>query len=136
MRPLDTDSAIRPSLSPQQQRDRETTRWLVYNALAGGVPCKLAAQAAHATGVKLIPWVGVAAPLLVSDGSETTTSSPLPAEEGGAGRGAAFCFLPLPLRTGLPVHVNAFFELSSNRRDIWYAMYTRSYTASSSARPV
>ena len=26
----------------------------------------------------------------------------------------------LPVRTGLPVHVNAYFELSSNRRDIWF----------------
>jgi sacsin len=34
--------------------------------------------------------------------------------------GRAFCFLPLPVRTGLPVHVNAYFELSSNRRDIWF----------------
>ena len=34
--------------------------------------------------------------------------------------GQAFCVLPLPVRTGLPVHVNAFFELSTNRRDIWY----------------
>lgn len=33
--------------------------------------------------------------------------------------GRAFCFLPLPAKTGLPVHINAFFELSSNRRDIW-----------------
>lgn len=33
--------------------------------------------------------------------------------------GRAFCFLPLPISTGLPVHVNAYFELSSNRRDIW-----------------
>ena len=33
--------------------------------------------------------------------------------------GQAFCFLPLPVRTQLPVHVNAYFELSSNRRDIW-----------------
>lgn len=34
--------------------------------------------------------------------------------------GQAFCFLPLPINTGLPVHVNAYFELSSNRRDIWF----------------
>lgn len=34
--------------------------------------------------------------------------------------GRAFCFLPLPVRTGLPVHVNGYFELSSNRRDVWY----------------
>lgn len=34
--------------------------------------------------------------------------------------GRAFCFLPLPINTGLPVHINAYFELSSNRRDIWF----------------
>ena len=27
--------------------------------------------------------------------------------------------LPLPVHTGLPVHINGYFELSSNRRDIW-----------------
>lgn len=35
-------------------------------------------------------------------------------------KGRAFCFLPLPIFTGLPAHVNAYFELSSNRRDIWF----------------
>ncbi|KAL8483693.1 hypothetical protein ACS0TY_026393 [Phlomoides rotata] len=34
--------------------------------------------------------------------------------------GRAFCFLPLPISTGLPVHINSYFELSSNRRDIWF----------------
>ncbi|KAM4120132.1 hypothetical protein ACJW30_03G110200 [Castanea mollissima] len=34
--------------------------------------------------------------------------------------GRAFCFLPLPINTGLPAHINAYFELSSNRRDIWF----------------
>ncbi|KAL6536570.1 hypothetical protein OROGR_013142 [Orobanche gracilis] len=34
--------------------------------------------------------------------------------------GRAFCFLPLPVSTGLPVHINGYFELSSNRRDIWF----------------
>ncbi|XAR63999.1 hypothetical protein NMG60_11024177 [Bertholletia excelsa] len=34
--------------------------------------------------------------------------------------GRAFCFLPLPINTELPVHINAYFELSSNRRDIWF----------------
>ncbi|KAF2301860.1 hypothetical protein GH714_029944 [Hevea brasiliensis] len=29
-------------------------------------------------------------------------------------------FLPLPIRTGLKVHVNGYFEVSSNRRGIWY----------------
>jgi len=49
----------------------------------------------------------------------------LPLEDGGdapALLGVAACFLPLPVATGLPVHVNGYFELSSNRRDIWCAI--------------
>jgi hypothetical protein len=34
-------------------------------------------------------------------------------------QGLAFCFLPLPLHTQMPVHSNAYFELSSDRRNIW-----------------
>ena len=29
--------------------------------------------------------------------------------------GKAYCFLPLPIISGLPIHVNASFALSSNR---------------------
>ena len=57
--------------------------------------------------LRLVPWVGVAA--LVSVDGVTAAPS----------KGRAFCFLPLPTETGLPVHVNGYFELSSNRRDIW-----------------
>ncbi|XP_071319602.1 sacsin [Trachinotus anak] len=33
--------------------------------------------------------------------------------------GEAFCSLPLPGRTGLPVHINANFEVDSSRRSLW-----------------
>lgn len=46
-----------------------------------------------------------------SSGDSTSSFPPLD--------GQAFCFLPLPVRTQMPLHVNAYFELSSNRRDIW-----------------
>ena len=57
--------------------------------------------------MKLIPWSGVAAPL-----SSLPSAQPL--------SGSAYCFLPLPVKTNLPVHVNGYFELSSNRRDVWW----------------
>ena len=84
-----------------------------------------------------VPWGGVAAHLthngtLVSlllnkldnkEGKDTAQSQSLAqspnSRVGNEGSGNAFCFLPLPVDTGLPVHVNGFFELSSNRRDIW-----------------
>ncbi|XP_029315235.1 LOW QUALITY PROTEIN: sacsin-like [Cottoperca gobio] len=36
-------------------------------------------------------------------------------------KGEAFCSLPLPGKTGLPVHVNANFEVDSARRSLWKA---------------
>ena len=32
--------------------------------------------------------------------------------------GNLFCFLQLPIKTGMAVHLNSFFELSSNRRHL------------------
>jgi sacsin len=91
----------------------------------------------------MIPWVGIAAciptqhphlskgsnaALLAANGQDAAvdgdsheehTPGQVAPESAPEGDGQAFCFLPLPIKTGLPVHVNAFFELSSNRRDIW-----------------
>ena len=55
-----------------------------------------------------------------SANSASKRDCPMTAGVSGAVDGKAFCFLPLPVSTGLPLHVNAFFELSTNRRDIWY----------------
>ena len=33
--------------------------------------------------------------------------------------GEMFCFLPLSVKTGLPVHVSSNFAVSNNRRGIW-----------------
>lgn len=113
-------------------RCRVEEEWVVCNALGGKAASDIAVQAADSSGVKMIPWVGVAARL--PSAQNTGLGAPLDAygntsDSKGVGRvvrtagagsgGRAFCFLPLPVATGLPVHVNAFFELSSNRRDIW-----------------
>ena len=34
-------------------------------------------------------------------------------------RGYMFCFLPLPVSTNLPVHINGHFVLNSTRRNLW-----------------
>ena len=97
--------------------------WMVHNALAGGTPQRMAAGD---TSRGLVPWVGIAAHLnSVSSGSSTSDLSTA-AEIEAVSSGRAFCFLPLPIATGLPsrVHINGYFELSSNRRDIWCAHLT------------
>lgn len=80
----------------------------------GGPRATAIANSEKAKFMKFIPWAGVAARLSTSavassvagEGSKSLPPAP---------RGAAYCFLPLPVQTGLPVHVNGYFELSSNR---------------------
>lgn len=57
--------------------------------------------------LRLVPWAGVAARV-------RSTLENCPRSEG-----VAYCFLPLPISTNLPIMLNGFFELSSNRRDVW-----------------
>ncbi|DBA01824.1 TPA: LOW QUALITY PROTEIN: hypothetical protein N0F65_002940 [Lagenidium giganteum] len=90
------------ALRAQGDVSRQKHKYLVCNKIGGGRARKLACAEGH-EHLKLIPWVGVAARV---DGTKL--------------EGRAFCFLPLPVRVGLPVHVNGYFELSSNRRDIWH----------------
>ena len=110
--------------------DGESTRTFVVSQALGTALQPLVVQGRDKFGMRLVPWAAVAAELpavaaeLPSDDDETErsreslrTSSPLTSYSPS---GRAFCFLPLPVQTGLPVHVNAFFELSSNRRDVWH----------------
>ncbi|KAH6783246.1 zinc finger protein [Perilla frutescens var. hirtella] len=87
---------------------------------------------------KFVPWVCIATPISsvevekrmdgseeVWDASFSNTADILQIlqtsiQDTSNFDGRAFCFLPLPISTGLPVHINAYFELSSNRRDIWF----------------
>jgi hypothetical protein len=84
--------------------------WEICNQLGGAVLNSIASNPINET-MRLIPWGGVA----------FCTHKSLPGADGINYRtcGVAYCFLPLPVRTGLPVMVNGFFELSSNRRDVW-----------------
>lgn len=84
------------------ERTTRIEKYLVCNQLGGGKAREIAC-AAENESLKLIPWAGIAGRI---------GDSPM--------EGRAFCFLPLPVKTGLPVHINGYFELSSNRRDIWH----------------
>ena len=62
----------------------------------------------------LLPRVGIAAKV-----SEQSKSSSYRSSNRKEPKHKAFCFLPLPLNTGLPVHVNGHFYLDSARRNLW-----------------
>ncbi|KDP43312.1 hypothetical protein JCGZ_24233 [Jatropha curcas] len=106
--------------------------WISSECLGGG-------QAKSSSVVdkshKSIPWACVAAyihsvkrdgelgDILNKEGSGTSEMFQFSAssvQQKNNFEGRAFCFLPLPITTGLPVHINSYFELSSNRRDIWF----------------
>eukprot|EP01042_Synura_sphagnicola_P003050 gene3050-3742_t len=87
--------------------------WEVCNEMSrSGSAFTLATDPANAL-LRLIPWGGVAA--CISAGKEDTSAVNARRKR----EGVAYCFLPLPVETGLPVMTNGFFELSSNRRDLW-----------------
>jgi sacsin len=88
-----------------------TARWLVSQS-AGGHGTEAARLAAESLddrlAMRLVPWGGVAA--RVPDEQDQL-------------QGQIFCTLPLPQGSStpdFPVHTNGFFELSENRREIWF----------------
>ena len=111
--------------------------WITTECLGDGNAQKRTSETANSNYYNFVPWACVAAYLnsvkldgdlvesseveddcMVSPDLFKSVSLPTYPLENFEGR--AFCFLPLPISTGLPAHVNAYFELSSNRRDIWF----------------
>ncbi|XP_035698973.1 sacsin-like [Branchiostoma floridae] len=81
--------------------------WIISSCMGTAKSLELAlSTSGKKTG--LVPCGGVAALLKSSDSSHPNASS-----------GEAFCFLPLSIPTGLPVHVNGSFAVASNRRGLW-----------------
>ncbi|GFR39744.1 hypothetical protein Agub_g226, partial [Astrephomene gubernaculifera] len=122
-------------LQGQRRRARRRLQrrsFIVSQMRGGGDVAEFADQLSRHFGVPLVAWGAVAADITVL----TSAAAAARAGSGAGGEedqeqeeeevaaapeeGRAFCFLPLPARTGLPVHVNGYFELSSNRRDIWH----------------
>jgi sacsin len=104
---------------------------MVHTRLGSGKARAMAVDAEHRE-MKLIPWGGVAALLSHASSSSSaaasTAPSPYPSVDtvvgAGAGdstcplvQGKAFCFLPLPVDTTLPVHVRSgCFAVDCGRR--------------------
>ncbi|KAL1292332.1 hypothetical protein AAHE18_20G264300 [Arachis hypogaea] len=124
-------------IEEQSTSNRSSHYWITTECLGGRNAQKGTSEASNGQSQNFIPWACVAVYLkTVKFGDDLADSSggedrclvfpdllqaanlPMHLPENFEGR--AFCFLPLPITTGLPAHVNAYFELSSNRRDIWF----------------
>ena len=94
--------------------------YLVTNYFCGGHFSSTFRQLYNDSDLRYPPWVSTALPL--EDVIDTNKCDEQNGEQQDTkeGKGLAFCFLPLEelLSTGLPIHVNGFFALEQNRKQL------------------
>ena len=99
------------TISKDGTKSEENDRWLVTSCLGTGQSFQLAtSEEGRKQG--LLSASGIAG--RISYSNDQGASVKLEAVSG-----EVFCFLPLSIPTGLPVHVNGYFAVTSNRRGIW-----------------
>ncbi|XP_028405565.1 sacsin-like [Dendronephthya gigantea] len=91
----------------QEDVSLQREKWLVTSCMGNDSSLQLALEEGKEHG--LLPCAGTAAKLSSNDNSGIPEAIV----------GEAFCFLPLSITTGLPVHINTPFAVMSNRRSIW-----------------
>ena len=85
--------------------------WLVVSSMGKGKAMEFLEK-----DKRLLPSAGVAVKLLRDD-----SLVPVPVCDHSSGsdrKGNVFCYLPLPIHSGLPVHVNGAFAVAANRRNL------------------
>ena len=91
----------------------EKATWLIVSCMGNGQALKFAND-----DPCLLPSAGAAVQLLPTE-SNTFCPSPVAKTFDGLDlKGTIFCYLPLPIHSGLPVHINGAFALASNRRHL------------------
>ena len=87
--------------------------WLIHQRFGIGTEAMTDEQTPNVKDLGLFPRGGIAALL--------STCGPNKKHVGGRKKEhVAYCFLPLPVTTSLPVHVNGHFALDGSRRDLWF----------------
>ena len=68
----------------------------------------------------LLPAAAVAVQLITQENDKFAPKPVVRHATGGKSyhNGTVFCYLPLPIHSGLPVHINGAFAVASNRRDL------------------
>ncbi|XP_035995653.1 sacsin [Fundulus heteroclitus] len=99
-------------ITSQHSGETEQQYWLIYNCFGTSQSLDMVLEAKEKATYSL-PIGGVAVPL--QQDTETGILYPLQTDLVGQ----AFCFLPLPIQTGLPVNINGTFAVMSNRKCLW-----------------
>ncbi|CAM4607961.1 unnamed protein product [Leuciscus chuanchicus] len=97
----------------QEHSEKSFTQyWLLYSCFGMHESLQMFQRRNEQDPVFSFPIGGIAVPLH----REAKTNAWSPDE---SLFGQAFCFLPLSIETGLPVHVNGTFAVTSNRKGLW-----------------
>ena len=93
----------------------EKTTWLVVSSMGRGEAMSFIMGHSDTT---LVPSAGVAVQL-ISRGLDGYVPSPVVKNiDGVEVNGSVFCYLPLPIHSGLPVHINGAFAVAADRRNL------------------
>ena len=93
----------------------EKTTWLVVSSMGRGEAMSFIMDHNDTT---LVPSAGVAV-RLISRGLDGYVPSPVVKNiDGVEVNGSVFCYLPLPIHSGLPVHINGAFAVAADRRNL------------------
>nr|XP_682866.7 sacsin [Danio rerio] len=97
----------------QEHSEKSLTQyWLLYSCFGSQESLQMFQRKNEQDHVFSFPIGGIAVPLQKE--GKTKAWSPDKSLSG-----QAFCFLPLSIETGLPVHVNGTFAITSNRKNLW-----------------
>uniref|UniRef100_A0A3P8UMF6 Sacsin molecular chaperone n=1 Tax=Cynoglossus semilaevis TaxID=244447 RepID=A0A3P8UMF6_CYNSE len=94
------------------QKAVEVTNWLICSCMDVTEALKFSLNDSGKR-LGLVPCGGVAVLLSEEENRKwtvKTNATPI---------GEVFCYLPLRIKTGLPVHINGCFAVTSNRKEIW-----------------
>ncbi|XP_053176968.1 sacsin [Scomber japonicus] len=94
------------------QKAVEVTNWLICSCMDVTEALKFSLSDSGKR-LGLVPCGGVAVLLSEEENRKwtvKTNTTPI---------GEIFCYLPLRIKTGLPVHINGCFAVTSNRKEIW-----------------
>ncbi|XP_072735640.1 sacsin-like [Ciconia boyciana] len=99
-------------LTACEEASKTTWHYLVLVCQGDGELLELCHRNTQAGLHPLPPMAGVALPLaLTADGKWVPRL--------GAEEGQVFCHLPMPITSGLPIHVHGAFSVLSNRKGLW-----------------
>ena len=93
----------------------EKATWLVVSSMGKGEAMRFIMEHNDTT---LVPSAGVAVQLVPNYFNRVVPSPVVKNVDGVDVNGTVFCYLPLPIHSGLPVHINGAFAVAADRRHL------------------